>query len=200
MYRTLLARRLLGRRSKSDDAERGMISRFKARCGVNFTSKLEGMFTDISTCEDRLRCAAALALRVAGPVGEGGVAPRRRAATRSMTPAARARPRYGRTTRLRRGFDSFAEAEGLAVSDLEFRARVLTQGHWPTFLHVDAVLPESMAAFTQAFEVRWAEVGAQEAPRPPLTRTFGLLPRRNSTCVTAPTGASLGSTPWGRRW
>lgn len=173
MYRTLLARRLLGRRSKSDDAERVMISRFKARCGVNFTSKLEGMFTDISTCEDRLRCVA------------------------HTHTHSRLHPRTHSRHVPRSGFDAFAKAEGLAVDDLEFRARVLTQGHWPTFLHVDAVLPESMAAFTQAFEVR----GGPNPLGLPTTDTNRERPtRRNSTCATARTGGSPGSTPWARPW
>ena len=46
-YKHHLARRLLAASSVSDDAERQMISKLKRECGLQFTSKLECMFTDI---------------------------------------------------------------------------------------------------------------------------------------------------------
>ena len=46
-YKQHLAKRLLGGRSISDDAERAMASQLKAECGYQFTSKLEGMFNDM---------------------------------------------------------------------------------------------------------------------------------------------------------
>lgn len=46
-YKQHLARRLLLARSVSDDAERAMISKLKREVGFQFTSKLEGMFTDV---------------------------------------------------------------------------------------------------------------------------------------------------------
>lgn len=46
-YKQHLAKRLLGGRSVSDDAERAMVSQLKAECGYQFTSKLEGMFNDM---------------------------------------------------------------------------------------------------------------------------------------------------------
>ena len=46
-YKQHLAKRLLAGRSGSDDAERSMISKLKTECGYQFTSKLEGMFTDM---------------------------------------------------------------------------------------------------------------------------------------------------------
>jgi len=47
-YKTHLAKRLLGGRSVSDDAEKMMVTRLKAECGYQFTSKLEGMFNDMA--------------------------------------------------------------------------------------------------------------------------------------------------------
>jgi cullin 3 len=52
-YKQHLAKRLLGGRTVSDDAERGMLVKLKTECGYQFTSKLEGMFTDMRTS----RCA-----------------------------------------------------------------------------------------------------------------------------------------------
>lgn len=46
-YKQHLAKRLLGNKTASDEAERGVINRLKIECGYNFTAKLEGMFKDI---------------------------------------------------------------------------------------------------------------------------------------------------------
>ncbi|KAG0221759.1 Cullin-3, partial [Actinomortierella wolfii] len=53
-YKQHLANRLLHGRSLSDEAERGMISKLKVECGFQFTSKLEGMFTDMKLSEDTM--------------------------------------------------------------------------------------------------------------------------------------------------
>ncbi|KIZ00668.1 cullin 3 [Monoraphidium neglectum] len=53
-YKQHLAKRLLGGRTVSDDAERGMLVKLKTECGYQFTSKLESMFTDIKTSRDTL--------------------------------------------------------------------------------------------------------------------------------------------------
>lgn len=50
--RKQLAKRLLLDRSHSDDAERQLISRLKQSCGSHFTSKLEGMITDMNVSRD----------------------------------------------------------------------------------------------------------------------------------------------------
>lgn len=47
-YRTHLSKRLLLQRSASDDWERDMIGKLKLKCGAQFTSKLEGMMSDVS--------------------------------------------------------------------------------------------------------------------------------------------------------
>jgi len=51
-YKKQLAKRLLLSRSSSDDAERSMIAKLKLRCGAQFTSKLEGMVTDMNLSSD----------------------------------------------------------------------------------------------------------------------------------------------------
>jgi len=48
IYRNQLAKRLLNQRSASDDHERLMISKLKARCGSQFTGKMEGMLNDLA--------------------------------------------------------------------------------------------------------------------------------------------------------
>ena len=52
MYSSQLAKRLLMGRSASKDAEHSMIGKLKAKCGAQFTSKMEGMFKDLSANED----------------------------------------------------------------------------------------------------------------------------------------------------
>mmetsp|Transcript_9553 Transcript_9553/g.32570 ORF Transcript_9553/g.32570 Transcript_9553/m.32570 type:complete len:734 (+) Transcript_9553:62-2263(+) len=53
-YKQHLSRRLLAGRSISDDAEKNMIAKLKAECGYQFTSKLEGMFTDMRISKDTM--------------------------------------------------------------------------------------------------------------------------------------------------
>lgn len=47
-YKQHLAKRLLLQKSVSEDSEKTMISKLKTECGCQFTSKLEGMFKDMS--------------------------------------------------------------------------------------------------------------------------------------------------------
>jgi len=51
-YKQHLAKRLLGGRSVSDEAEKQLVSLLKAECGYQFTSKLEGMFNDMRISRD----------------------------------------------------------------------------------------------------------------------------------------------------
>ncbi|KAJ0818018.1 putative cullin protein, neddylation [Helianthus annuus] len=54
-YKQHLAKRLLSGRSVSEDAERSLILKLKTECGYQFTSKLEGMFTDMKTSHDTMQ-------------------------------------------------------------------------------------------------------------------------------------------------
>ncbi|KAL2532104.1 Cullin-3A [Abeliophyllum distichum] len=54
-YKQHLAKRLLSQKTASDDAERSLIVKLKTECGYQFTSKLEGMFTDIKTSHDTMQ-------------------------------------------------------------------------------------------------------------------------------------------------
>lgn len=47
-YKNLLSKRLLSGKSVSDEVEKTMISKLKAECGYQYTSKLEGMFMDMN--------------------------------------------------------------------------------------------------------------------------------------------------------
>eukprot|EP00613_Pedinella_sp_CCMP2098_P057863 CAMPEP_0171851480 /NCGR_PEP_ID=MMETSP0992-20121227/21049_1 /TAXON_ID=483369 /ORGANISM="non described non described, Strain CCMP2098" /LENGTH=612 /DNA_ID=CAMNT_0012471393 /DNA_START=116 /DNA_END=1951 /DNA_ORIENTATION=- len=52
IYRNQLAKRLLNKRSASDEHEKLMITKLKQRCGSQFTSKLEGMLNDLNIGKD----------------------------------------------------------------------------------------------------------------------------------------------------
>ena len=51
-YSKMLAKRLVGHLSASDDAEASMISKLKQACGFEYTSKLQRMFQDIGVSKD----------------------------------------------------------------------------------------------------------------------------------------------------
>lgn len=52
IYKNQLSKRLLYETSASEDAEKSMIAKLKMNCGAQFTSKLEGMITDLSLAAD----------------------------------------------------------------------------------------------------------------------------------------------------
>lgn len=54
-YKQHLAKRLLSAKTVSDDAEKSLIIKLKTECGYQFTSKLEGMFTDMRTSKDTMQ-------------------------------------------------------------------------------------------------------------------------------------------------
>ncbi|KAH7682034.1 Cullins domain-containing protein [Dioscorea alata] len=51
-HRKKLARRLLFNKSDSDEHERYLLTKLKQKCGRHFTSKMEGMVTDLTLCQD----------------------------------------------------------------------------------------------------------------------------------------------------
>ena len=50
--RKRLSKRLLMDRSASDDAERSLLTKLKQQCGAQFTSRMEGMVTDLQLAKD----------------------------------------------------------------------------------------------------------------------------------------------------
>eukprot|EP00920_Eleutheroschizon_duboscqi_P029138 GHVT01070551.1.p1 GENE.GHVT01070551.1~~GHVT01070551.1.p1 ORF type:complete len:627 (-),score=20.04 GHVT01070551.1:112-1992(-) len=54
-YKQHLAKRLLQRRSLSEEHERSMISKLKSECGYQYAAKMEGMFKDLGTSEHIMR-------------------------------------------------------------------------------------------------------------------------------------------------
>lgn len=72
-YKQHLAKRLLLGKSLSDDSERSMIAKLKTECGYQFTSKLEGMFTDMKTSAETMEGFKTFLATSADPDALGGV-------------------------------------------------------------------------------------------------------------------------------
>lgn len=70
-YRKKLAKRLLQERSASDDAERSLLTKLKQQCGAQFTSKMEGMVTDLALAKDTQSTFATWL--ASNPAAEGAV-------------------------------------------------------------------------------------------------------------------------------
>jgi cullin 1 len=52
IHRKKLARRLLFDKSANDEHERSILTKLKQQCGGQFTSKMEGMVTDLTVARD----------------------------------------------------------------------------------------------------------------------------------------------------
>lgn len=127
-YKTLLAKRLLTSRGSSDEAEKIVISKLKAECGYQFTSKLEGMFKDMSISKDLME----LYRKVSASAAAGAAA----TATGGATGLLRASSSGGA-----------AEFQAPALS-----VQVLTSGFWPTEMAPMCTLPAEMTKLAQSFE------------------------------------------------
>ncbi|TNN85660.1 Cullin-3 [Liparis tanakae] len=124
-YKQHLARRLLTNKSVSDDSEKNMISKLKTECGCQFTSKLEGMFRDMSISNTTMdefrqhlqttgvRCtptrqhANTHAARNHGPVSLGGVDLTVRVLTTGYWPTQSATPKCNIPPSPRHAFEVF---------------------------------------------------------------------------------------------
>ncbi|GAB2297208.1 hypothetical protein Dimus_031321 [Dionaea muscipula] len=67
-YKQHLAKRLLSGKTVSDDAEKSLVVKLKTECGYQFTSKLEGMFSDMKTSVDTMQGFYA---SQSGDIGDG---------------------------------------------------------------------------------------------------------------------------------
>jgi cullin 1 len=126
--RKQLAKRLLLDRSHSDDSERFLIGKLKNACGSHFTSKLEGMITDMNVSKDTQaafhkwnadRVAALAGASAAGESADGG--------------------------------DADVVGNACIVEGVDFSVRVLTTGHWPTYTEDKIMLPQQVEMCTNHF-------------------------------------------------
>ena len=137
-HKTYLAKRLLSGRSVSDEAERNMIGKFKQECGYQYTSKLEGMFTDMKMSKDIMedfRKSAQWRAYLSGGGGGGGGAGRAGGAAAAAAAAAAA------------GGDESGQGR------IELATDVLTTGYWPMSTQTHTVpLPPEVTPATDSFK------------------------------------------------
>lgn len=147
-YKQHLAKRLLGGRTVSDDSERSFIVKLKTECGYQYTSKIEGMFTDMRTSRDTMiqfkqyletqRTRGGPSSGAAGAVGDGGdadAAPPSPAREAEDSPA-------GPSTGL---------GDGVDMGGVELNVQVLTTGSWPTPPGGPCILPAQLTRCCDVF-------------------------------------------------
>ena len=137
-YKQHLGKRLLSGRTMSDDAERNLLIKLKTECGYQFTSKLEGMFTDIKTSRDMMldfRAKLAAGGAASGP-GNAGPGPSSAAAAGAAAAVGEAAPGAG--------------ADSLGGIDMQ--VQVLTTGSWPTQACANCNLPRELERCCEEFK------------------------------------------------
>lgn len=126
--RKQLAKRLLYDRSHSDDSERFLIGKLKSACGSHFTSKLEGMITDMHVSKDTQNAFQKWNQeRVAALAGASDDASAAQAT------------------------DLESVSNSCLVEGVDFSVRVLTTGHWPTYTEDKIILPQQIELCTSHF-------------------------------------------------
>lgn len=126
--RKQLAKRLLLDRSHSDDSERFLIGKLKSACGSHFTSKLEGMITDMHVSKDTQNAFQKWNQERVNLLAE----------TSEHANAAQ-------------GADVEAVSNACLVEGVDFSVRVLTTGHWPTYTEDKIILPQQIELCTTHF-------------------------------------------------
>lgn len=145
IYRNQLAKRLLNQRSASDEHEKLMITKLKQRCGSQFTSKMEGMLSDLSIGVDHEKEFKAHydAKAAETTSGEGSV-------EGSSSSSLAAGGGGG-------GSSSCSSAGSSNLSSLEFSVQVLTTGYWPSYPTFEINLPPDMTRASKVFFDYYAE-------------------------------------------
>lgn len=114
IYRIQFARRLLTNASYSLDTERLMISKLKLACGAHFTSRLEGMLTDLTLSSDTQKEFRDTVLLPQMRTAQAGDEPHE------------------------------ADRCPILTQPNGFSVTVLTTGHWPTYQTPHVLLPREM--------------------------------------------------------
>eukprot|EP00297_Palpitomonas_bilix_P005382 CAMPEP_0113885364 /NCGR_PEP_ID=MMETSP0780_2-20120614/10865_1 /TAXON_ID=652834 /ORGANISM="Palpitomonas bilix" /LENGTH=816 /DNA_ID=CAMNT_0000873273 /DNA_START=158 /DNA_END=2608 /DNA_ORIENTATION=- /assembly_acc=CAM_ASM_000599 len=123
-YKKDLAKRLLLHKSASFDNEKAMLLKLKEECGGGFTSKLEGMFKDMTLSSDMMNEYKAYTEKLAAASGVTSAEEEAGAAQTALT---------------------HANAIDLSVS-------ILTTGFWPPYSAVTLNLPEDLALCQKQFQ------------------------------------------------
>jgi cullin 3 len=145
-YKRYLAKRLLAGKSTSEDMERSMIAKLKTECGYHFTSKLEGMFTDMALSKETMeQFVESLSLEARAGFGDDRAAPGAKGAAASPTSKARQVVSEGCASPLQHSSSSSHPA-------IELDVKVLTAAHWPASNVQQCVLPLELAPCFDSFQ------------------------------------------------
>lgn len=126
IYRNMLAKRILNKKSASDDAEKSMIAKLKLRCGAQFTSKMEGMINDLNMGADSLANFTKYLQDKMNNNFNGN----------------------GNTTNAN---DMDIEEGHSIIDGVDFSVEVLTTGHWPSYKMVEPAMPPKLARCVDVF-------------------------------------------------
>ncbi|KAH7647555.1 cullin 1-related [Cryptosporidium bovis] len=136
IYRYSLARRLLqSQNTNSEKEELTIISLLKNKCGAGFTSKLEGMVTDIQTNRE-LNKKYSSYLDV---IFKAETENKEVEASGNNIPC---------------DFNLIGDNSKFlnCSKNMEFYVSVLTSSNWPTFIYSDVVLPHTLKKYIDRFE------------------------------------------------
>jgi cullin 3 len=143
-YKQHLAKRLLHARSMPSDAERSMLAKLKSECGYQFTTKLEGMFTDIRFSKDAMDKYRAHSDARSGTPTAGD----------AMPPPPAQSGNSGQTcsaTRTSPGSEVHAVVRPTILA-VDLDVTTLTAGYWPMQATNTCRLPAAAQAVCEPFE------------------------------------------------
>lgn len=118
-----LSKRLLMDKSHSDELERFLIQKLKESCGSHFTSKLEGMITDMSVSKDIQKSFQKW--HISESIEEADSSDQAVASNAPQT---------------------------AIIEGAEFNVRVLTTSNWPSYAEDSIILPPQLKACEQRFQ------------------------------------------------
>lgn len=154
-YKQYLSKRLLGGKSMSEDSERSMIAKLKSECGYHFTSKLEGMFTDMHMSKETMeqfRVAQSDTLAAydsfassSSSSSNGGGALSLEATTGSSSSSSSS------SSSLSAAVAPEATSTGPLPPPVELEVKVLTAAHWPANSLPPCHLPPEVGTAHAAF-------------------------------------------------
>lgn len=156
-YKQHLSKRLLSGRATNDHIEHIMLSKLKAECGYQFTSKLEGMFADMKTSGDTMDTfrqhieSQGIALAADISVQVCLLLTLLSSASPACCASARLSPCAAHSGCQRQHMYAVSQLPRVCSSADSAAEQVLTTGNWPASASTPCVLPMELEASYSAF-------------------------------------------------
>jgi cullin 3 len=154
-YKRYLAKRLLAGKSMSEDSERSMIAKLKTECGYHFTSKLEGMFTDMSMSKETMEqfTESLLAQDEGGGNGGGGGGNDEDVVLLKVEGGPQSAGGGGSSSLASgEGQTSSSSSSSSSLPPVELDVKVLTAAHWPASVTAQCTLPPELTPCYDSFQ------------------------------------------------